>query len=621
MSDDSAQPPPGGAAGGARAMIGILALAVIGLGGWLVWDLTRDEAASTDEGSLAQLPEPAEPRTRAMVAVGGGTGWTWVNPLPRSMPTWYAVDATDDGERVMLVGHAGAAVRYEAQALTLVDTGTDATLRGVAWLGADALVVGEEGTILRVGPDGVASIDGVDATLRGVTATEDGQAVVVGDDGTLLEVGETARVLDARTDAHLLGAFARGGAVHVVGDGVALRLEGGAVTSETVPVTSTLRGVGGCARGPVYAVGDGGVMLRRLPDGGWTRLATHLEITFTDVACDHGRVAAVGEDGRVLLLSGDDTLLLPSGFDRTWHAVDGGERGPTWIAGTGGRLATIEADHVRTRTAGPAVPIRDLDAISGALVAVGEWGRILRQNETGFRQAESPTDAGLAALIPVNERQLIAVGDFGAIVDIRFDRTELVGSPTRSSLRDGVATGQRRLFVGAGGTVVRGREGSLEATVIPDAGDLWAVVGSPDRAYAVGDDGLVILLTAEGFSRVDCDTEADLRDVAFVYRVGNLAVGTDGTILRIGDDGCTVERTGGADLHAVGYGPLGQAMAGGDDGTVLLRSADGSWSPAPVDVLGASIRSIWRSSRNVYLAGSGGVIVRHVRVDGMDLLQ
>jgi len=616
MSDDSAQPPPGGAAGGARVMIGIVTLAVLGLGGWLVWELAGDDPAATDEGSLAALPEPAEPRTRAMVSVGGGQGWTWVNPLPRSMPTWYAVDATEDGERAMLVGHAGAAVRYEGQALRLVETGTEATLRGVAWTGPDAIAVGEDGTILRIGYDGVATIEGVSATLRGVDATGDGTAIVVGDDGTLLSVGETARVLDAGTEAHLLGVFARGDRVHVVGDGVALRLEGDAVTRESIPVESTLRGVGGCASGPVYAVGDGGVVLRRLPDGTWRRIATHVQVTFTAVSCDHGRVAAVGEDGTIFLLSGDDTLVLPSGFDRTWHAVDGAERGPTWIAGTGGRLATIEEDHVRTRTAGPAVPIRDVNALGGALVAVGEWGRILRQTRDGLGEAESPTDSGLAALVPVNERRLLAVGDFGAIVDIRFDRSTLIGSPTQSSLRDGLASGRRWLFVGAGGTVVRGVEGALEATVIPDAGDLWAVAGSVDDAWAVGDGGLVIRLTSEGFSRVECDTEANLRDVARVAGVGYVAVGAGGTILRLDDGACAVERAAGADLHAVGYGPRGEAMAAGDEGVVLLRGAGGEWTPASVNVLGASIRAIWRSERNVYLAGSGGVIVRHIRIDG-----
>ncbi len=608
-------PPPGGAAGGAKLVAALLGVGLLALGGWVAYDQLADAPAVTDDDEWPALPEPAEPVTRAMMATGEGFGWTWVNPLPRWMPTWYAVDATDGGERAVLVGHRGAAVRYEGSAIHLWATGTEANLRGVAWVGArDAIAVGDDGVIVRLGARGPTAIEGPEVTLRAVVATAEGQALAVGDRGTVVRIGETARALTSGTEAHLLGAFARGDTAFAVGDGTILRIDGDTVTAEPSPASSTLRAVGGCARGSVYAVGDEGVVLRRRGDGRWTRVATHVREMFTGVSCDHGRIAAVSAEGRVLLISGDAILTLPSGFEGPWHAVDGGAEGSSWTVGAGGRLATIEADHVRTRTAGPAVPIRAMGAIGGAIVAVGEWGRIIRQSASGFAEAASPTESGLASLIPIGEGRLLAVGDFGALVDVRHDRATLLGTPTRSSLRDGVGSADALLLVGSGGTVLRGPPDALVATVLRDAGDLWAVAGAPAGAVAVGDGGLVIRLNETGYQPVECDTQVTLRDVARTP-TGTFAVGDGGVILRIEGDDCAVDHRGGPTLHAVGVGPEGRPIAAGDDGVVIERGEDG-WTRVGVDVLGASIRTIWRSDRNVYLAGTGGVIVRHILVDG-----
>src|SRR5690606_35636210 len=153
-------------------------------------------------------------------------------------------------------------------------------------------------------------------------------------------------------------------------EGTILRLRGSRLVREPSPVDVTLRSVGGCPSGPVYAAGDEGTLLWRRTSGAWEQVRVNGNEAFTSVSCDHGRVAAVRRDGSILLVSGARTVELPSGHDGPWYAVAGGTRGPSWIAGAGGRLATIEEDHVRTRTAGPTVPIRDLGGMGGALVAV-----------------------------------------------------------------------------------------------------------------------------------------------------------------------------------------------------------------------------------------------------------
>jgi hypothetical protein len=49
-----------------------------------------------------------------------------------------------------------------------------------------------------------------------------------------------------------------------------------------------------------------------------------------------------------------------------------------------------------------------------------------------------------------------------------------------------------------------------------------------------------------------------------------------------------------------------------------VRGAEGGWTREDVDVGDASVRAIWSNDRYVYLGGTGGVLVRHIRVDGTD---
>lgn len=607
---------------GPNAKLALVGMGVVALGlaGWLAWDLSSDgPAPTTQDEDLPPLPEPGEPRTRAMVSSGGGFGWTWVNPRPQALPTLYGVDTIDAGERALFVGVGGAAIEYREQGLRAVRTGTDANLRAVAWVGSDgAVVVGDEGLVLQVdGAEATAVESGVEVDLRDVVATDEGSALAVGDAGTALRIGaDGVELVATDTDEDLLAVFARGPDRFAAGTaGTVLRFGPEGVQREVTPVRTTLRGIGGCPSGSIYAVGDRATLIRRHLDGAWRSVSVSGDEGFTSVSCDHGRVAVVTAAGRVMLVSGNTTLELPSSFERVWHDVDGASEGRSWVVGLGGRLATIERDHVRTRTAGPTHPIRAMGAMGGALVAVGEWGKILQQREQGFAERESPTEAGLAALVQLGEGRLLAVGDFGAIVDIRHDRAELLESPTESSLRAVVAEDDELLMVGAQGVVLRGALGALRLTAMSDVGDLHGLAGTPSNAIAVGDGGVVLRLNQRGFQRVPCDAGETLRAVA---RIGDgaWAVGDDGVIVRVHDASCVVEQRGGPTLHAVGRGPEGRPLAVGDGGTTLSRGEDGSWEPAGLAVGRASLRVIYRSQRDVFVAGTGGVIARHVRIDG-----
>lgn len=585
----------------------------------LAFTMDRDEPVER----AIPLPEPSPPRTKALVApTGNGVGWSWVNPLPRAMASWHDVDL-GASEQLALVGFGGDAARFHRGTMFRWRTGTEASLQGVAWRNAgEVIAVGEEGTvrILRIAGEPRAVESGTSAALRDVVATSADEAWIAGDDGTLLHlVGDAIEPLETGTRRDLLGLALRGDTVWVVGEAGALyRLREGVLTEETSGTEATLRAVGGCARGDLYAVGDEGRLLRRRRDGRWEILDSTYREPWAAIGCDRERAVAVSLRGGVLLLSGKRSVRLDSGTDRSLHGVGWGPGADTWIVGDGGRLMRLMEDHVLTLTSGPTGAIRDMGTIGGALVAVGEWGRILRQRQQGFEEAQSPTKAAIAAVAPRGEGRLVGFGDYGAIVSISWSGAELVPSPSGHSWRDVVGDGRSFLAVGTDGGVLRGAPGAFQVTQLPDAGTLWSVSGTPDDAIAVGDGGLVLRLGAAGARRLDCGVDVGLRGVV---RSGSVAwaVGEASTIVRVEDAGCTVERPPRPDaptLEGVGMGPMGRPMAVGDDGLTLERSAEGGWEVLALDVGRVNLRNVVRTERDVYIVGAGGVILRHVLLDG-----
>ena len=600
----------------------LVSVAVAALAGMAVLVFTgeRDEPIETS----AELPEPAPPRTKALVApTRGGIGWSWVNPMPRAMPTWYDVDVAAS-ELVAMVGFAGEAARWQQGTMFRWRTGTDVSLFGVAWTGTrEAIAVGDEGEIrvLRLEGEAQRVESGTTEALRSIVATSPTEAWVTGDAGTLLRLAAyEAHRVETATESDLLAVHPRGQALFVVGEtGTILRVEGDQVVAETSGTEATLRAVGGCNDGDLYAAGDDGRVLRRRADGRWEILQHDFREPWAGLTCDRarGRAVAVGLRGGVLLIAGNRTVRLSSGTDRSLHDVSSARESATWIVGDGGRLMKVMDDHVVTLTSGPTSSIQDVGALGGALVAVGEWGRILREERNGVVEGRSPTKAALASVARLGEDRLLAAGDYGAIVTIRYDTAELVESPSGHSWRDLVSDGQVVLGVGTDGGLLRGTPGAFDVSRVPRAGTLWAVSGAPSDAIAVGDEGVVVALTERGMQRIACGVDVSLRGVSKTD-AGTWIVGDQGVILRLEGRRCVAERSASAAepmLNGIGIGPYGRPIAVGNRGTALERTDQGEWSPIDLDVGRTNLRGIYRGDRDVFIAGAGGVILRHVRLD------
>jgi photosystem II stability/assembly factor-like uncharacterized protein len=616
----------------APLLVGLLAVLAAAGGATAYFGLHRDAPAPPSEEN-APLPTPAEPTQHAL-APGAyqEDDWAWRNPRPRAMPTWFAVDVDASGQLVM-VGQGGFAAHDEGGLFLGWSSGAHVDLHAVRITGpGEALAAGESGTLVRMTASGPRTLDaGTTSTLRGLAIVDPTTTLVVGDAGTVIRIsGETASRLDVGVSGALLAAHARQHEAWIAGeDGVILHVTDPAIgrfVREHGPTDATLRAIGGCERGSLYAAGDDGTIARRHPESGeWhgLRLDFDTHETFTSIACDRGRAVVVGASGLVVLASGDQTVHLASGFDGTWHGAAGagsGESARTWLVGGGGQMASVEVDHVQTRVGGPTVPLRDLATLAGAVVAVGEWGHVVRETADGFVLGASSTDAGLGAIATLDESTLVAVGDVGTIVRIDYDGVTTIDSHTHQSLHDVLASDGHLLIVGNEGAVLRGTVDAISPTRIPDVGDLWALAGTATDAIVVGDGGFVAHLDASGHRPIACALSASLRDV-MAFSGAHYAVGEHGTIVRVDEAGCTPERAeppldASITLNAIGVGPRGRPLAVGDQGVAIERQDDGRWTPSDLDVARTSLRGIERIDGYVYVVGTGGAVLRHVVVDG-----
>jgi photosystem II stability/assembly factor-like uncharacterized protein len=421
-----------------------------------------------------------------------GTTWT----LAPSGTTEHLKSIQGDGKgRVYAVGDHGAIVRSDDKGLTWVKerSGTEMRLWSVSVADALVYVVGEKGVVLRKrGKEGFAPLKSGTARDLFSVFTDGKRVVAAGGAGTLLyaPMGDGALVAQTSNTAHdvytVLGA--NNGDLWAVGEGglvlrsAQLQQSAGLWMPQTTLPREAIFGIHGDAHG-VYAVGERGSITRSLDRGErWETVPSSTTTTLTAVLSEgDGTVIAVGWDGTVVRSS---------------------DAGAHWDPGSSGTSAHLQA----------------ITRWHDALFVVGSSGAILKSTNHGesFRRVESGTKAYLDGVFS-DEALLVALGPNGTMVSSTDGETwSELDAGTKVGLWGGLIDDAGTLHVGGEKCTYlrstdRGRSWQTQKLCDDDA-TLLAMWGrSAQDLYIVASNGMIDHSTDGGVTwgraPVDNDTK------------------------------------------------------------------------------------------------------------------
>ena len=420
----------------------------------------------------------------------------------------------------------------------------------------------------------------------------------------------------------LANVAAAGGRLVAVGsDGLIATSDGGRWQVRPTPTQHALRGVAWTGARWVV-VGDVGSILASGDGRRWAIAGTGPPVGLRAVAAS-GQLTAAGGAGGV---------ILDSVNGGSWVQADSGSTEDLW-GGTAWRgqivLSGQEATVVRSRDGAHWAPVVtrplstgnrtsprpflwQLAARGQSLVAVGDFGAILRSSGDGpLRAVRSPTDEILRGVV-ASRKRFVAVGSSGVVLYSPDARHWSPGrSPTTVDLRGVAYTGRRFVAVGDQSTVISsvdGRNWRIETTAMPCA--LLSVASGAGRFVAVGGSGQV-LLSADGHRWIAQrrPTTEDLYAIAHGSR-GFVAAGALGTVLT-STDGRRWRRVRvptGFNLHAA-FWTGREYLVGGDRGRLLASSDARRWQLVRFPGF-HSIRGFARAGGTIVAAGAGTIATR-----------
>ncbi len=317
--------------------------------------LRRDEGVFLKEGlgapvALAAI-DASVPGSELGVGPGGAVvgrtddAWWPLRPWP-----WLArggVVAADG--RAVLVGAMGRVVLVSADgAVEHRPVRTRHTLEAAAFAGERLVVVGAAGAAFRwTGSEWSAERTGVETRLEDIVAVGDGTLVAVGGGGAALvrDAGGAWTAETTGTDRDLHAVAMDGGEAWAVGAGGVVARRGDGWTVVAGPDGYDLRGVAVDAAGRLFVGGDSGGPYVRGEDG-WRPVPGRVATPIRSVLRDGSRVLFAGASGRVGAAEADGVVrwrLEPAQAAHRWEAA---------LPLTGGKALLVDGAGA-LRLAGP----------------------------------------------------------------------------------------------------------------------------------------------------------------------------------------------------------------------------------------------------------------------------
>lgn len=404
---------------------------------------------------------------------------------------------------VRAVGQFGNLLELEGRVWIQTQITAPGTTLHDIWRGPDGrlVTVGSRGAVLI--HDGVSwkpqlTNDPADPLrdLHAVFGFASDEVYAVGDQGAILRFDGNKWL--AMTVAGPYGIFAdlRGAAGIVLPDGsvsafaagldsAALDLRDLAWHDLALGIRADLHGIDVADDGTVTAVGEGGLVMF-LSGGRVGTRSSGTDATLRAVAGNH----AVGDRGTLLDLAGNPVILLPTGTDEDLTDVWAGES-DTWIVGSLGslfRLSGGDLELVAFRDA----PLRAVCPSGGYLFLAGDGGRLEVRDEDGARFLSTSTSATLRDLAPHGVDRVMAVGDFGIVLDCGPDECRRVHEEPTTFLYGVDRQGDRVVAAGWAGTVIHGAlDGDMQELATGTFRVFKSVKGARDGSiwYLAGLDG------------------------------------------------------------------------------------------------------------------------------------
>jgi photosystem II stability/assembly factor-like uncharacterized protein len=548
-------------------------LLATGEGGWVM----RSSDGGVSWSMLSQpIPQLSIPDGRPvgnavwgegaiLIATGGHTGsgpqWfkrstdggaTWTNVYGGSNQTsglWGA------GSVVIRVGQFGIGRSMDG-GLTW-STALDGVNLAAAWgEGSTVVAVGAGGSLYRSTDLGVTWSGVASGTGGGLFAVwgRDGVWLAAGASGTLLrsaDDGASWAPVASGTVQTIRGVRGDGTAILAFGDeGTIVRSTNGGQSWSPVQSGTTQHLFTGWGTGAAWvAGGQAGTVLRSTNGGvGWMSASRGPGVSLKAVWGYGMRIAAVGANGTIR------------------HSANGGSSWQAAVSGTGHELTDVWGD-------------------GDTFVAVGAAGTIIRSTNGGttWSAIASPTTAALMAVQGAGGI-MIAVGSGGTIIRSTDQGTtwSLVNSGTAENLTGLSVRGAMATVVGAWWTLLRSDDGGATWTPWAEGGrpmhDLWIAPFSVLSFSQMNTNTTVWGLILKYSEETKIWSEVATAWSELFRRFGGLrttlfATGTNGTLFR--------------------------SVDGGSDWQALASGAD------------HHLTGVWvGSGRNVFVVGSGGVILR-----------
>ena len=184
----------------------------------------------------------------------------------------------------------------------------------------------------------------------------------------------------------------------------------------------------------------------------------------------------------------------------------------------------------------PGPPLRAVqDDLAGGVVVVGDAGRVLRWNGSGWAADISGTKADLRDVVAIGPNAEVAVGRYSLLEWDGSAWTPVPFGPPKDLFAASRAGPGEVVAVGGSGVLLRRSAGAAwKAVTVPFYDDLYGVAGtSAGLVVAVGAHGGVALGSADGtFTTMQAPTTRTLRDVVIRAADDVIAVGDAATVVR-----------------------------------------------------------------------------------------